>query len=101
MFAIIETGSKQYLVKKGDKVQVEKMVGEKGDTIKLDKVLFTSDEKTFSLGKPYVTGATVEAKILLQGRGDKIHILKYKQKSKYRRKQGHRQSYTELEITKI
>lgn len=101
MFAIIETGSKQYLVKKGDKIQVEKLAGEKDEVLKLDKVLFTSDEKTFSLGKPYVAGAVVEAKILTQGRGDKIHILKYKQKSKYRRKQGHRQSYTELEITKI
>lgn len=101
MFAIIETGSKQYLVKKGDKIQVEKLAGEKDEVLKLDKVLFTSDEKTFSIGKPYIANAIVEAKILKQGRGDKIHILKYKQKSKYRRKQGHRQSFTELEITKI
>lgn len=101
MFAIIETGSKQYLVKKGDKIQVEKLAGEKDQILKMDKVLFTSDEKTFSLGKPHVTGAVVEAKIVKQGRGGKIHILKYKAKSKYRRKQGHRQHFTELEITKI
>lgn len=100
MIAIIETGGKQYLVKKGDKLQIEKLAGEAGENINFDKVLFTSDGKDFQLGKPYLD-ASVEAKILKQGRGKKIHVLKYKAKSKYRRKQGHRQSFTEVEITKI
>lgn len=101
MFAIIETGGKQYLVSKGDKIQVEKLAGEAGGSITFDKVLFLGDEKTQELGKPTLAGKTVEAKILVQGRGEKVTILKYKAKSKYRKKQGHRQSYTEVEITKI
>ncbi len=101
MLAIIETGGKQYLVKKGEKIRVEKLAGEAESNIKFDKVLFTSDGKTFNLGKPYIAGTIVEAKILKQGRSKKIHVLKYKAKSKYRRKIGHRQHFTEVEITKI
>ncbi|MCL5008974.1 MAG: 50S ribosomal protein L21 [Patescibacteria group bacterium] len=101
MFAIIETGGKQYLVKKGEKLQVEKLAGEAGQTLKFEKVLFTSDGKTFQLGKPYVSGASVEAKVLKQGKGRKVEVLKYKAKSKYRRKIGHRQHFTEIQITKI
>jgi large subunit ribosomal protein L21 len=100
MTSIIETGGKQYLVSKGDKIQVEKLAGEAGSTIKFDKVLFTAEGSNFVLGKPVVVGAIVEGKILKQGRGAKIHVLKYKAKSKYRRKIGARQSYTEVEITK-
>lgn len=99
--AIIETGGKQYLVKAKSKIQIEKISGNAGDAVKLDKVLFTSEGASVKVGKPYVEGAAVEAKILKQGRGKKIVVFKYKAKSKYRRKQGHRQSYTELEITKI
>ncbi len=84
------------MVKAGDKVQVEKLAGEAGATITFDKVLF-SDGK---VGKPYVSGSTVIAKILKQGRGAKVHVLKYHAKSKYRRKIGARQAYTEVEITK-
>jgi large subunit ribosomal protein L21 len=100
MTAIIETGGKQYLVSKGDKIQIEKLSGEAGESIKFDKVLFTAEGSAFELGKPLVSGAVVEGKILKQGRGTKIHVLKYKAKSKYRRKIGARQSYTEVEITK-
>lgn len=100
-FAVIETGGKQYLVKQGDKIQVEKLEGEAGGTLKFDKVLATFDDKAFNLGKPTLAGVSVEAKILKQGRGRKIEVLKYKAKSKYRRKIGHRQAYTEIEITKI
>ncbi len=99
--AIIETGGKQYLVKKGDRIQVEKLGGDAGSTVSFDKVLFTSDGKDFQLGKPYLNGAKVEAKILKQGRGKKIRVFKYKAKSKYRRTIGHRQHFTEVEITKI
>ncbi len=100
-FAVIATGGKQYLVAKGEKVQVEKLEGAAGDKITFDKVLATISDKEYSLGKPYVSGATVEGTILKQGRGKKIEVLKYKAKSKYRRKIGHRQAYTEIEITKI
>lgn len=100
MAAIIETGGKQYLVSTGDKIQVEKLTGEAGETIKFDKVLFMANGSDFSLGKPQVSGAVVEGKILKQGRGKKVHVLKYKAKSKYRRKIGARQHFTEVEITK-
>ncbi len=100
-FAVIQTGGKQYLVSAGDKIQVEKLVGDKDTVIKFDKVLATFGDKDYALGKPYVANGVVEAKVLKQGRGKKIEVLKYKAKSKYRRKIGHRQAYTELEITKI
>jgi large subunit ribosomal protein L21 len=100
MFAIIETGGKQYLVKKGTKIQVEKLAGEAGSTVKFDKVLLTASGTDLNLGKPYLT-STVEGKVVKQGRGDKIRVFKYRAKSKYRRTQGHRQHYTEIEITKI
>jgi large subunit ribosomal protein L21 len=101
MIAVIETGGKQYLVSVGGKVQVEKIEGVKGDKVTFDKVLFTAEGAKYQVGKPYISGAAVEATITKQGRGKKIEILKYKAKSKYRRKAGHRQSYTEVEITKV
>lgn len=97
MLAIIETGGKQYLVSKGDKIQVEKLEAEAGKTISFDKVLFHDG----TVGKPYISGAAVEGKVLKQGRAAKVHVLKYKAKSKYRRKIGARQHYTEVEITKV
>lgn len=101
MHAIIKTGGKQYLVTTGDVLQIEKLAGEKGDSITFDTVLLTADDKTYQLGKPTVSGATVTATILKQGRGRKIHVLKYKAKSKYRRKIGHRQAYTEIKIEQV
>ena len=100
-FAVIQTGGKQYLVSKGDKIQVEKLAGEAGGKITFDQVLATISDSDYQLGKPTLSGAIVEAKIIKQGRGKKIHVLKYKNKSKYRRKIGHRQAFTEVEITKI
>lgn len=99
--AIIQTGGKQYLVKPNDKLQIEKIEGNVGDSIKLSEVLMTADGDKVKLGKPTLAGSAVEAKIVRQGRGKKIVVFKYKAKSKYRRKQGHRQSYTEIQITKI
>jgi large subunit ribosomal protein L21 len=101
MLAIIETGGKQYLVKKGMRLEVEKLAGEAGNTITFDKVLLTSTGNDVNLGKPFVSGAKVEAKVLKQAKGQKIHVLKYKAKSKYRRKIGHRQQFTEIEITSV
>lgn len=100
-FAVIATGGKQYLVAKGDKIQVEKLEGKAGDKVAFDQVLATISDKDYKLGKPALDGQSVEATILKQGRGKKIEVLKYKPKSKYRRKIGHRQAYTEVEITKI
>ena len=100
-FAVIATGGKQYLVTKGEKIQVEKLDGKAGDKITFDQVLATISDKDYTLGKPTIDGASVEAKIIKQGRGSKIVVMKYKPKSKYRKKIGHRQAYTELEIVKI
>lgn len=100
-FAVIQTGGKQYLVSEGDKIQVEKLEGEAGSKITFNQVLATISDQDYTLGKPTLDGAKVEGTILKQGRGKKIHVLKYKPKSKYRRKIGHRQSFTEVEITKI
>ena len=96
MLAIFESGGKQYLVQAGDKIQVEKLETEAGKTVTFDKVLFLDGK----VGKPYLEGAAITAKVLSQGRGRKIHVLKYRAKSKYRRKIGARQAYTEVEITK-
>lgn len=100
MSAIIATGGKQYLVSTGNKIQVEKLPGKIGDAVKFDQVLMTFSSGDFTLGKPNVSGAVVEARILKQGKAPTVHVLKYKAKSKYRRKIGNRQEYTEVEITK-
>lgn len=101
MLAIFESGGKQYIVSKGDKVQVEKLAGEEGATITFNNVLFTSTGSDAKVGKPFLAGASVQGKVLKQGRGKKIHVLKYKNKSKYRRKIGARQAFTEVEIIKV
>ncbi len=100
-FAVIQTGGKQYLVSKGDKIQIEKLEGEEGTKLTFDQVLATISDTDYQVGKPTLSGASVEATILKQGRGKKIEVLKYKPKSKYRKKIGHRQAFTEIEITKI
>ena len=101
MFAIIETGGKQYLVQKGDKIQIEKLPTDAGQSVVFEKVLFTSNGAEVQIGKPYISGAKVEAKVIKQGKGEKVRVFKYKQKSKYRRTIGHRQHFTEIEITKL
>jgi large subunit ribosomal protein L21 len=97
MKAIIETGGKQYYVTEGDKIYVEKLDAKDGEKVTFDKVLFV-DGKT---GMPYVEGASVVATVVKNGKGKKVTIFKYKQKTKYRKTQGHRQPYTLLEINKI
>ncbi len=105
MFAIIETGSKQYKVSAGDKIKVEKLTpkkGDKEDTVTFDKVLFVgSSADDMKLGLPFVSGASVEARIVKQGKHPKEIVFKFHHKSRYRKKKGHRQPFTELEITKI
>jgi len=101
MLAVIKTGGKQYLVKKGDKIKVEKIDGEEGNAVKFSEVLFLGDEKSVKVGGPMLKGTTVEAKILKQGKGKKVSGIKYKAKKRYKVKFGHRQMFTEVEITKI
>src|SRR6195256_5029205 len=103
MYAIVETGGKQYRVKPGDTVAVEKLTGEPGEILDLDRVLLIAgngDGET-RVGSPGVAGAVVRAEVLAQFRGEKIIIFRYKSKVRYRRKTGHRQSLTRLRITDI
>ncbi len=100
MYAIIETGGKQVKVEKDAVIYVEKLDVEAGETYTFDKVLFVGGEKT-SVGAPYVKGATVTATVEKNGRGPKITIFKYVDKTMERRKHGHRQSYTKLTIKSI
>lgn len=100
MYAVIETGGKQQRVEEGAVIYVEKLEAEAGDTVTLDRVLMLGGE-SLTIGNPYVDGASVEAKVVKQGKQKKITVFKFKAKKKYRRKQGHRQPYTKLEITNI
>lgn len=101
MYAVIETGGKQYRVAPGDTVRVEKLDVEAGQSIDLDKVLLIQDDKNIRIGKPTVEGAKVKAKVISHGRGEKIRIFKMKRRKNYRNQAGHRQDFTELEITSI
>jgi large subunit ribosomal protein L21 len=100
-FAIIETGGKQYLVSPNLKLKVEKLPVPENGQVVFDKVLLTGDGQNIKIGKPYVNGAKVTAKVLKQGRARKIRIFKYHAKTRYRRRKGHRQEFTEVEIQAI
>lgn len=100
MYAIIETGGKQYKVQQGDVVFVEKLEAEAGTAITFDKVLAVGGDD-LKVGAPYVDGATVTATVAKQGKSKKIIVYKYKPKKGYHKKQGHRQPYTKVEITAI
>ena len=100
MYAIIETGGKQYIVEAGDKIKVEKLDVKEGDKVTFDKVLFVSGEEP-KVGAPFVDGAKVEAKVLAQGKAKKVVVYKYKSKKNERKKNGHRQPYTLVEISGI
>jgi len=101
MLAIIETGGKQYKVEKGTVLEIEKLPEEAGKTVTFDKVLLVSDEKTNKVGKPFVSGATVTAKVIDQTKAAKIVVFKKKSKKRYENKRGHRQELTVVEITEI
>lgn len=100
-FAVIETGGKQYKVSAGDKIQVEKLTAEASGNISFKDVLLVVDGEKADIGTPHVKGATVEAKVLRDARARKVIIFKYSSKARHRKKKGHRQHFTELEITKI
>ncbi|HLE77483.1 MAG TPA: 50S ribosomal protein L21 [bacterium] len=101
MYAVIETGGKQYRVEQGLTLQVERLDAEPGATVMLDRVVLVGDGDALNVGAPTVTGASVVATVLGHGRGRKIAVMKYKPKAHYRRKTGHRQAFTTLKIDKI
>lgn len=100
MYAIIETGGKQYTVEAGDKLRVEKLDANEGDVVTFDKVVFVSGDEP-KVGTPYLEGAKVEAKVLAQAKAKKVIVYKYKSKKNERKKNGHRQPYTLVEISGI
>ena len=101
MYAIIESCGKQYKVAEGDVVFFEKLDAEEGKKVTFDKVILVSEDGKVQVGAPYVKGAKVEGKVVSHGKGKKIIVFKMKAKKNYRRKQGHRQPYTKVEITTI
>ncbi len=101
MLAVIKTGGKQYLVKPGDKIKVEKLDKKEGEQFAFSDVLLVEKDEKIKIGTPIISGAKVEAKILKHGKGDKIIVFKYKAKKRYSRKIGHRQPFTEIEIIGI
>jgi large subunit ribosomal protein L21 len=101
MYAVIATGGKQYKVTKGETLRVEKLDADEGSTIKLDNVLMVADGDKVSVGTPMLDKATVTAKIMAHGRGKKVEIIKFRRRKHSRSQMGHRQSYTEIEVTEI
>jgi len=100
--AIIKTGGKQYLVSPGQKIKIEKINTSPGKEVVFNDVLLLMNKKgQIKIGQPIVKGAKVKGKVIAQGKGEKIIVFKYKPKKRYKKKQGHRQLYTEVEITKI
>lgn len=101
MYAVIETGGKQYRVKEGDTIKVEKLNAEPGETVEIDKVLVVAKDDGILIGKPVVEGAKAVLKVVEHGKGDKILVFKYKPKKNYRKMQGHRQPYSQVVVEKI
>lgn len=101
MYAVIKTGGKQYRVAAGDKLRVETLDVEEGTTVNLDQVLMVGEGDSINVGAPMLAGATVSATVLQHGRGKKIDVIKFRRRKHYRRQMGHRQNFTELEITAI
>lgn len=101
MYAVIKTGGKQYRVAAGDKLKVEQLTGEVGSELVIDKVLLVADGDNVTIGAPLVKGASVKATVLSHGRHDKVMIFKMRRRKHYRKSQGHRQNYTEIEILGI
>lgn len=100
-FAVIESGGKQYRISAGDKIKVEKLNAEAGASFSFDKVLLLADGDSVEVGTPHVSGAKVEGKVLRQARDRKKIVFRYHSKTRYRKKKGHRQHFTEVEIVKV
>lgn len=101
MYAVIQTGGKQYRVAAGETIKVEKLSADAGESVELDKVLMIADGENVTVGKPYVEGGKVTATVKSQGRAKKVNIIKFKRRKHHLKRQGHRQWYTELEVTAI
>ena len=101
MYAVIQTGGKQYRVAEGDTFKVEKLKVDEGATVELDRVLLVADGENVKVGKPYVEGGTVTATVKSHGRGGKVKIIKFRRRKHHLKRQGHRQWYTELKVTGI
>jgi large subunit ribosomal protein L21 len=101
VYAVFRTGGKQYRARQGERVRVEKLEAEVGATIEFDQVLMVGEGADVTVGKPLVSGGKVSGKVTAQGRADKITIIKFRRRKHYQRKQGHKQHYTEVEITSI
>ncbi len=101
MYAVVVTGGRQYRVAQGETLRVEKLAAEVGDEIKLDQVLLVGSGEGVTVGTPHVAGAAVTAKVVAHGRGEKIRIVKFRRRKHHRKEMGHRQHYTEIEITGI
>jgi len=101
MYAVIKTGGKQYKVEAGATLKVEKLLGDVGSRLVIDKVLMINDGDNTTIGAPLVAGATVSATVLSHGRADKVMIFKFRRRKHYRKTQGHRQSFTEIQIGEI
>ncbi len=101
MYAVIESGGKQYRIAQGQQIKLETLPAEVGQTLSFDKVLMVASEGAVKVGAPYITGATVKAEVVSHGRGPKITIIKFRRRKNYRRKQGHRQNYTQVRIQEI
>ena len=101
MYAVIKTGGKQYKVEAGATLKVEKLLGEVGSKVVIDKVLMLNDGTNTTIGAPLVAGATVNATVISHGRADKVMIFKFRRRKHYRKTQGHRQSFTEILINDV
>ena len=101
MLAVIKTGGKQYIVKPGEKIKIEKLEKKEGEEIIFDQVFLLEKNRKVDIGTPLVEGAKVLGKVLSQGKNKKVIVFKFRHKTRYKRKKGHRQAYTEVEITKI
>jgi large subunit ribosomal protein L21 len=101
MYAVIKTGGKQYRVAAGEKLKIDQLPAEVGAEIVIDQVLLVADGDNLRMGRPLVSGASVQAKVLTQGRHDKVRIFKLRRRKHYQKHQGHRQNFTEIEITGI
>ena len=101
MYAVFRTGGKQYRAQQGDRIRIEKLEAAVGDAVQFDQVLMVGQGADVKLGNPLLDGGKVEAKVTAQGRGDKISIIKFRRRKHYKREAGHRQAFTEVEITAI
>ncbi len=101
MYAVVKTGGKQYRVSQGDRLKVESLSAESGEEVSLTDILMVGNGDSVTVGTPMVANASVSAKVVTHGRGDKVKIIKFRRRKHHRKQAGHRQNYTELEITAI